>query len=201
MNYQDLQQWFKDDGDNTLRVNYNLNEDSIVFDLGGYHGEWTNKIYEKYKCNVYVFEPIPDLYQRIKERFSSNEKIKVFNFGISDESKELLLTLDNDGSSFYTNGSDKINAKVISIIDILNELNIKNIDLIKINIEGDEFPVLKKLLDANMINIFNNIQVQFHQYIQNSVELRNEIRERLSKTHKLTYDYEFVWENWEKYEI
>jgi hypothetical protein len=27
---------------------------------------------------------------------------------------------------------------------------------------------------------------------------RNNIREKLSETHTLTYDYTFVWENWEK---
>ena len=35
--------------DDSLRVNYNLNEDSIVIDLGGYVGWFTDVINEKYK--------------------------------------------------------------------------------------------------------------------------------------------------------
>ena len=86
----------------------------------------------------------------------------------------------------------------VSFVKFLNENNIDNIDLIKINIEGDEFPVLKSLIDNDVIHMFKNIQVQFHQFIPDSVNLRNWIREKLTLTHKLTYDYEFVWENWEK---
>ena len=35
MNYEDLQKWFSIGGYDTLRVNYPLNENSVVFDLGG----------------------------------------------------------------------------------------------------------------------------------------------------------------------
>jgi hypothetical protein len=72
------------------------------------------------------------------------------------------------------------------------------VDLIKINIEGDEFPLLKNLIDNNKTNLFKDIQVQFHQFIPDSINKRNWIREKLSLTHTLTYDYEFVWENWKK---
>ena len=132
------------------------------------------------------------------EKFKDKEKIKVYNFGISDEDKSIEIALLNDGSSFYINAENKILAKVVSFVKFLNENNIDNIDLIKINIEGDEFPVLKSLIDNDVIHMFKNIQVQFHQFIPDSVNLRNWIREKLTLTHKLTYDYEFVWENWEK---
>jgi hypothetical protein len=198
MNYEDLQKWFSIGGDDSLRVNYPLNENSIVLDLGGYEGTWTQKIFDRYQCNIYVFEPIPNLYKNLVEKFKNNDKIKIFNFGISDQDKEIEISLLNDGSSFYINSENKVLAKVISIIRFLNENKLDDIDLIKINIEGDEFPVLKTLIDNNMVNVFKNIQVQFHQFIHDSVNKRNWIREKLNLTHKLTYDYEFVWENWEK---
>jgi FkbM family methyltransferase len=198
MNYEDLQEWIKIGGDDTLRVNYPLNENSIVFDLGGYHGSWAQKIYDKYQCNIHVFEPIPELYNNLVEKFKNNDKIKVYDFGISDEDKSIEIALLNDASSFYINAENKILVKVVSFTKFLNENNIDNIDLIKINIEGDEFPVLKSLIDNDVIHMFKNIQVQFHQFIPDSVNLRNWIREKLTLTHKLTYDYEFVWENWEK---
>jgi hypothetical protein len=50
INYFDeisLKKWFEDNGDNTHRINYNLNQDSIVCDLGGYIGEWSDKIQRK----------------------------------------------------------------------------------------------------------------------------------------------------------
>ena len=41
VNYFDkesLERWFKDNGDETHRLNYNLNKNSLVIDLGGYLG-------------------------------------------------------------------------------------------------------------------------------------------------------------------
>ena len=194
-----VEQWFRDNGDNTLRVNYPLLEDSIVFDLGGYKGEWANKIYQKYKCNVFIFEPIPFLVDEINSKFSGIEKIKTYRFGLSNKTKKMDIFLSDDGSSFNTNyGSDKIECDVVSISDFIKDNNIEKIDLIKINIEGDEYAVLNNLLDNKLINIFTNIQVQFHHFIDNSDQKRKLIQDRLSETHELTYNYDFVWENWEK---
>ena len=125
MNYEDLQEWFKIGGDDTLRVNYPLNENSIVFDLGGYHGSWAQKIYDKYQCNIHVFEPIPELYNNLVEKFKNNDKIKVYDFGISDEDKSIEIALLNDASSFYINAENKILVKVVSFTKFLNALEIE----------------------------------------------------------------------------
>lgn len=198
MNLEHLQKWFADNGDNTLRLNYNLNESSVVLDLGGYKGDWTSSIYNKYSCNIFVFEPIPFLYDKLVDRFDNLEKIKVFNFGISDESKNIQISVAADGSSFYIDSNHKVDCVIKPIDEVIYNYNLNEVDLIKINIEGDEFPVLEKLIDTGLVTRIKNIQVQFHQFIPNSVEKRKSIRDKLSLTHKLTYDYEFVWENWEK---
>ena len=56
-------------GDDTLRLNYNLDKDSIVIDAGGYKGWFAENIYNKYKCNVYVFEPVKEYYDLIVNKF------------------------------------------------------------------------------------------------------------------------------------
>jgi FkbM family methyltransferase len=198
MDYNTVQTWFSHDGDNTHRLNYDLNENSIVFDLGGYHGEWAYKIFQKYNCNIHIFEPIPDLYKNICDRFHNNPKIKVYNFGISDSNKKMKLTLSNDGSSFHIKGEKQIDCEVKSIIEFLKDNNFEKVDLIKINIEGDEFPVMKSLVDNNLAIIFTDIQVQFHDFYPDCKNLRQEIHDKISETHRLTYNYEFVWENWTK---
>ncbi|NLO18088.1 MAG: FkbM family methyltransferase [Arcobacter butzleri] len=130
-------QWFKDDGDNTHRLNYKLSKDCIVFDLGGYKGEFTEKIVDKFDCKVYVFEPVNNFYKIIQEKLSSNDKIKAFNFGLSDKTEEIEISLSDDGSSVYR-GKDaqKEIISLKSIKDFINENSISQIDLLKINIEG-----------------------------------------------------------------
>ena len=41
-----------------------------------------------------------------------------------------------------------------------------------------------------------NIQIQFHNYGPEFVKRKDKIRSELAKTHFLTYDYEWHFENW-----
>ena len=189
-------QWFKDDGDKTLRLNYPLNENSVVFDVGGYEGKFADEIFNKYKCTIYVFEPVNKFYQSICERFKNNPKIKVFNFGLSDKDAEMMISISDDASSIHKDTDNKENIILKSINDFIIENKIQHIDLIKINIEGGEFQVLPALISSSFVKNIDNLQIQFHNFIPNSLEMRDNIREELIKTHELTYDYYFIWENW-----
>jgi len=199
MTKQNFQKWFRDNGDKTHRLNYdNLSENSVVFDLGGYYGTWSEEIVKKYNPFIYIFEPIDSLYREIKKKFESNPKIKVFNFGLSDINSTKHISLENDGSSFHKISNNTLLCNVRNVVEFLNEQNINKIDLIKINVEGDEFLILEKLLVEKKIQIFENIQVQFHDFYPNAIQLRDNLQSKLSLTHKLTYNYDFVWENWQK---
>lgn len=47
-NHEQVQKWIRDNGDNTHNLNYDLDENSIVMDLGGYTGVWAQQIIKKY---------------------------------------------------------------------------------------------------------------------------------------------------------
>jgi len=48
-----LDEWYILDKKNNFRTNYPaMNSNSIVFDLGGYRGQWSSDIYAKYKCKI-----------------------------------------------------------------------------------------------------------------------------------------------------
>jgi FkbM family methyltransferase len=188
--------WVRNNGDKTLRLNYDLDENSIVFDLGGYHGDFGNEIYNKYKSKVYIFEPVEDYYKIIKEKFKNNRSIEVFHYGLSDKDGSFEIFVSESLSSIYNNVGKKENIHLKSITSFINENNITHIDLIKINIEGGEFDVLPELIKTNFINKITDLQVQFHTFADNAINRREEIRGLLSKTHSPTYDYWFIWENW-----
>jgi len=75
---KNIYKWQDDKGDQTLRLNYLLDEDSLVFDVGGYIGNFAADIFCKYNCNIYIFEPVTEFYEKIKARFSNNPRVKVF---------------------------------------------------------------------------------------------------------------------------
>mgnify|MGYP003114191275 CR=1 FL=1 len=195
----EFQRWFADNGDNTHRINYDLDKNSIVFDVGGYEGDFAAKIYEKYNSTVYVFEPVEEFYNLIQDRFKNVDKIKVFKYGLAAENKHVEINLDGDQSSTHTlNNSKKQTIELRKIDEVIKKLKIENIDLIKINIEGEEFPLLKYSIIKNITKKMKNIQVQFHTFINFSSQKRRAIQHKLKETHSLTYNYNFVWENWKK---
>lgn len=193
-----VQKFFADGGDDVWRYKYDLNENSIVFDLGGYQGSFAENIYNKFKSTVHIFEPAHDYYHRIVRKFKENDKIHVHHFGISNENTELTLYKSHDATSIFRNNKtyDEEVCKFVKFEDFMNTVSIDTVDLIKLNIEGSEFDVLPDIINSDWIKKIHNIQVQFHNMDEDSVSKRNNILENLSKTHKCDWCYEFVWESW-----
>lgn len=196
-NQSEFDRWLSDSGDSTHRLNYDLNENSFVFDLGGFRGDWSENIAQKYNSNIYIFEPVFEFFDKISERFKNNSKVKVFNFGLGPIDESLDISVSTDESSIFNTEGIKEKIQLKNVISFLETNNIQNVDLIKINIEGGEYDLIESLIKNNKIKLFKNIQVQFHRFIPNCFERRKLIREELEKTHTLTYDYEFLWENWQ----
>lgn len=188
--------WFSDNGDKTYRLNYELSQDSLVLDLGGYEGQWTSDIFAKYLCNIMIFEPVIEYAQNIQKRFRLNPQITIYNFGLSNNSKLETFSLNKDGSSAYKREGNMRQIRLVKALDFFKEHKIHYIDLMKINIEGGEYDLLEHLLDNNLVESINNIQVQFHDFVPNAELRMIKIQSRLKATHYLTYQYPFVWENW-----
>ena len=188
--------WFRDNGDKTHRLNYDLNADSIVFDLGGYEGEWAGDIFCMYGCTVYIFEPYETYFENIKSKFLHNKKISVFQFGLSKNSQTSKLAIANNSSSIFKESEKSIDIKLVSANEFFNQHPINIIDLMKINIEGGEYDLLEHLIKTGDIKKIKNIQVQFHDFVPDAESRMKAIQGNLVETHELTYQYEFVWENW-----
>jgi FkbM family methyltransferase len=189
--------WLKVNGDKTFRLDYDLNEQSIVFDLGGYEGQWASDIFSKFQCEILVFEPFSTYAKNIQERFKRNSKIRVFDFGLGKDDKRVTLYSNNDASSVYSKGGQAFEIEIRKASTFLTDKNISWIDLIKINIEGGEYDLLEELIGHGVIRKIKNIQVQFHDFVPEARERMKKIQNCLAITHQVTFQYEFVWENWE----
>ena len=190
--------WYRDKGDEYLRLKYNFNKDSVVFDVGGYIGDFTEKINEKFRCKIYLFEPSPSFYKKCLHRFKDNKNVICFNYGLGDLNGDFVLSNDKEASSIKRkiSISEGEIIKIRKISDIIKEQGLNKIDLIKLNIEGGEYDLLSFLINENLISKINNIQVQFHSFIPDAKKKRDDIINLLSKTHKNDWSYYFVWENW-----
>lgn len=192
--------WIKDRGETELRLNYeNLNSDSRVLDIGGYRGDFAYEINQKFGCSVYVFEPHPVFFEIIKNRFKNNSKIKVYNFGLSDRTGTFELSDADNSSSTLKEGTSSnfsIKCEFKEIHVVLDQLELKEIDLIKINIEGGEYDLLEHISSKGGLAVAKNYQIQFHNFVDDAKKRRSLIQKKLGLTHKQDWCYDFVWESW-----
>lgn len=199
MNYEQIQKWRRDNGDNTHNLNYDLDENSIVMELGGYTGVWAQQIIKKYNPNLFIIEPIEKFYSHMVSKFANNSKVKLLNVGVGVETKKDQIFINGDGSSRNIKIGEAIEIEIETIENIFDKFNLSKVDLVQINIEGDEYPLLENMLDTGFIENFKNVQIQFHLNIEDCIERRQGIQQKLlEKKYNKKFDYPFVWESWEK---
>jgi FkbM family methyltransferase len=195
--------WYEVDGDNTLRVNYDLGPASVIYDVGGYEGDWAAEMASRYGASIYVFEPVIKFVNDLKNRFGRNPTIHILPYGLGGSDAKLLISHLGEASSvfreknnFNEKASEKEEVSLRAIDQVMDELHTPQIDLIKINIEGGEYDLLECLINKGLISQIRHLQIQFHDFVPDAGARMERIKRELSLTHTQTYEYLFVWENW-----
>lgn len=138
-----------------LLVSDYIRKGDIVFDIGANAGEYTFKFEQCVGSkNVYSFEPIPKLYKNLKRIFRkvniellafsnkstlSQFKIPVINDVVYDTRGKLDIEITEPGETNY----ELIEVQCKTIDEYVIQKSIPKIKLIKIDVEGHEFNVLK----------------------------------------------------------
>ena len=195
---QVINAWQNQHGEQKLRYEYDLPMQPVIFDLGGYEGDWTSEIAARYQAKVELFEPHPEYAKHIAQRFKSNANINIHTFGLGVRNEKLDLGIDGESSSTFkiSNNTNTVKVDLKDVKDFMNEGDFHRVDLMKINIEGGEYELLEYLIEENLITRFGEIQIQFHHFVPNATTRMKNIQKALEKTHELTYQFEFLWENW-----
>jgi FkbM family methyltransferase len=160
-------------------------------DVGGFRGDWADRIYKKYGCTVVILEPIKRFYMRICNRFEGNKKIAVYNAALWTYSGQRPYYIDGDASGAETIGQPEM----CTVCDAKSVFG-RPWDLVKINIKGDEYGLLPYMIYNQCMQNVSNLQIQFHERFVHARENRNWIRDQLKNTHKCEWSYLFVWETW-----
>ncbi len=127
----------------------------VILDIGANIGITSIYFVSKFpNAKIFSFEPLPENYEILKKNTENYKNIKVFNFGLGKKDEMLDIFLSNDsenfgGGSFFPEAggvsTEKVECEIKNIHDVLVELKIKGIDLIKIDTEGAEFDILTSL--------------------------------------------------------
>jgi len=128
----------------------------IVFDVGANIGDYSKTIFEiNQEARVFAFEPHPKTFKNLIHNIKF-KNFEAFNVGVGNE-KGILELFDydtKDGSSHASLYKDVIkdlhkgnpishSVNIITLDKVLNDKNIHELDLLKIDTEGNEYNVLE----------------------------------------------------------
>jgi FkbM family methyltransferase len=175
-----------------------VNTNAFVIDAGAFRGEWTNGMITRYGCKVIMFEPVPSLFTDIDIYYKNNLNINVINAALGSKNMILPISINEDSSSLFKqfDNNNSTNIEVLDIAKFLIENNLNEISCFKLNIEGGEYDVIERLIEANLIQNCKSILVQFHKQPSDYQSRYSNIEISLKKTHNLIWKFSFVWELW-----
>lgn len=149
---------------------------SVIADIGsnfGYYSLIATDVNPQ--CTIHAFEPAPKTYQSLVKNIHLNnyKNIRAHNIGLSDTNGVLPLYLASDTNtgmtslsrpSDYSGSSVNVDVKVFD--EFAEQNHITSLDLVKIDVEGNEFNVLKGM--ERSIAAFR--PVFFIEILQNNLE-------------------------------
>jgi len=187
--------WFKDKGDEILNLDYPINENSVVLDIGAHRGKWSLDMSNKHRCCIYAFEPVKKFYQEAVDVLRGHKNVKLFNYGAWVMSTSLHVGVFGVSSSIYLDGKKEV-CEFKDIGEILKMCG--PVDVMSVNIEGAEYDLLDAMIGRELLFQVRFLNVQFHtnKGINNIYERYESIKNALESTHNLRWRYPFVWESW-----
>lgn len=148
--------------------------DFVVFDIGANVGEYSKAVLANCSnARVFAFEPNPPAF-KLLERMKS-ERLSVHNFGLGSKSQqsEIFEYEFSSGSGHATLYKDVIEKElgkssksepvlIRKIDDVIEELGVERIHLLKIDTEGHELYVIQGAAAALKASMIDLIQFEFN---------------------------------------
>ena len=139
------------ENDELLFIQKHLNPHSIFIDIGANIGVYSLSVFKMLpKAVIIAFEPFTKNYQKLAHNIVLNNAItiKLEQLAITDKDTDIDIFYnsaeDNAGmaSSYLQTHDLKETIKATSLDNYLSDKQCENIDFIKIDIEGNEYPAL-----------------------------------------------------------
>lgn len=174
-----------------IDFDYRLDKNSIVFDVGGFHGDFTRHIRSTFGCGVHVFEPVHKHFAFILKRFELEPMVWPYNVAFEDLDEKRNIHLSDNSSSLYGTCNAIELIRVRDIAKFIEAFKLNRIDLVKLNCEGSEYRIFNRLHQKGWLPKVNQIVVQFHEIPEFS---KPAYEEKLLETHILKYkDDHWQW--------
>lgn len=183
-------------GGKTLYENFNFSSSADpILVLGGFQGSSAQSWQFKTQRLVHVVEPLRRYIVAIEAL--SNSRLILHPFAVGAINERRSIALDSDASGQFAISDRVVEVDFKDVAEFLGDIG-ENFCLLECNIEGGEYEVFERLIQANALKKFEYIQVQFHKVGEDFELRRAQIRKCLSSTHDLEFSFDWVWERWVK---
>ena len=178
---------------------FDLDGESVVFDVGGHHGRWAIPIVKRRHCAVQLFEPSPLTWPVLEKAIGPHPGIVVHRYGLGASNFEADLSARGPGSSIFDGKGDYKHTRIEirDVVEVFSVLDVAHVDVMKINIEGGEYDLLDRMIAAGLTELVDTFLIQFHEWIPHAYRRRASIRRRLRATHRETWNHDWIWERWD----
>ena len=125
---------------------------NIIFDIGANKGQSLYRYKKLFdKSNFYSFEPSVEAFKVLKSKYGNSNDVKLFNTALGSKKKKKLFYeyKKNELSSFikidkkFKETKKNIYVKIDTIDSVFKKNNLKKIDLLKMDTQGYEEPILR----------------------------------------------------------
>ena len=125
----------------------NLQPQRTIVDIGARKGHWFKSIaYYFPDSPAHLFEPTPNIYEWLDSKHRKNDRVIIHGVALSDVSATLDFHIDLElgGWSGLTQQRENGKYKTIQVpVKTLDSYKIKNVGLIKIDVEGNELKTIR----------------------------------------------------------
>lgn len=144
-------------------LNNLINQETVVYDIGSNMGFHSLGLAEHSKV-VYAFEANPKNYKLCKLNAACQRKIKVFNVAVSDTNRigtveDIDLSVENNYGEIHVD-TGSVECEFVKIDDFIEKQKLLPPHIIKIDVEGHEYEVIKGADKT----IRNNLPIIFYEH-------------------------------------
>ncbi|HMQ91846.1 MAG TPA: FkbM family methyltransferase [Amaricoccus sp.] len=156
-------------------VVHSLRPGMVVLDIGANRGDIAAAFAAR-GATVHAFEPNPDVFAELRKAARAHPTIHAQNCGILDADAEMKLYLHesyaddplghSESSSFVAakpnvSADDFRSVPVRDIAGVIAEIGVP-IDVVKIDVEGAEYRILKRMIETGTIERVGRVYVETH---------------------------------------
>ena len=170
----------------------------FVLDIGGYIGDLSLYCVEHYNSIVHCYEPTPQNFKILEQNKKINPRFKdnlfIYNQGVSSDDgyffmnvQDIMGEIHASSHKDYDHMMKEIKVESVSLSTAIKRFENNIIDIVKIDTEGQEFPILLNSDISALANQVKYIVFEHHSFVDDyknkMLKLKNHLEQSFVKVH------------------